>query len=551
MHHRSLLPTVLLALALAAGPVAPAGVAPGFGAAALQAQEGEGEEAFHPSAYLPLDHWAYPLLDHWISTGRVESLSPFTRPYRRMDVARALRELDLSQLTEGERGWLERLRREFRLELDRLAGTAERENYVQASFELGGTLRSQDHRDLLRPVLEGPFSEADAYERLMFAARGRMGPVVGAFRGGRDRRYVNDAQFPDGQVIPRKDFPIFDQSAIRVDDGYTELQTEYARIYFGNMDRDWGPPGALGFVRSGYSYSYEELAYRFGTDRFFLTGNVTALDDARGDTVRYFTSHRLEVRPVENLMLAVTEGMIHGGPSGTFDPALANPLDVWHRGRTTAEDPKNPVGQLDVWWRPTGGLALYGSLVTDATNLGGAGDQCCQLGGLVGAEAGGLLPGWLFRLNVGALQSLVYRGNDGLWEEWSVDDIGLGWDKNDLYLVSLEGQWVGQPGLVLRPRLDVQARGEESEFHGRLRPPGAVMDTFPQILAGEAELTVRPALAGRWHRTVGDGWSVDVEWDVGVNFIRDHRHVAGDDRTELVGRLRAVVRTPRLLFGVE
>jgi hypothetical protein len=75
---------------------------PGLGvgsAVPAGAQEADAERAAEPkrplepftaSPYLPLNDQAYPILEYWIAAGRINSLSPFVKPYRRIDVARAL-----------------------------------------------------------------------------------------------------------------------------------------------------------------------------------------------------------------------------------------------------------------------------------------------------------------------------------------------------------------------------------------------------------------------------------------------------------------------------
>ena len=41
---------------------------------------------FYASPYVQLGSWEYPILDYWISAGRISSLSPFVQPYRRVEV---------------------------------------------------------------------------------------------------------------------------------------------------------------------------------------------------------------------------------------------------------------------------------------------------------------------------------------------------------------------------------------------------------------------------------------------------------------------------------
>jgi hypothetical protein len=444
-------------------------------------------EPFNASPYLPLGHWAYPIVEYWIAAGRVSSLSPFVKPYRRIDVARALADIGEGSLGAGERGWLNRLRSEFAGELSRLGGDPPRPVGMSLELGAGAQYASQTHRDLLRPELDGEFSDSELLEDLRLELEGQAGPVVGAFRLTHHGIYRNDAQFPGGDVVPKTDPGPFDVTA-RSDEAYLELQSRYARLSFGRMYRNWGAPDLPGFLRSGYAYSEEEIGYRIGTDRVFLIGSFASYTDFKSDTAHYVAIHRLEVRPSDDLMLALSQSSVHGGPGQNVDLALINPVSVWQFARRDDDPFHNKSGQLDVWWRTGLGLNLYGSFLADATK-----SEESKLGGSFGMEVSRLAPGLLLRVNLSAVQSLTYRAKllpPSPWEEYSVERIGIGWDKT--------------------------------------------------------ETTIRPALAGRW--LSGGRIPVELEWDLGVNFITDYDHVAGDDRTELVGTLGLMIRSPRWVF---
>ena len=515
--------------------------------------------AFTASAYLPLGHWAYPILAYWIAAGRISDLSPIVKPYRRMDVARAVARLSGGPIESGwEADWLSRLQSEFASELGSLARRTPTEPAADAAVgsgddapgalmiygTLGATYRTQTHRDPLRPELGGTFAADRLLERVMLETEGHIAILAGAFRAGRDGIFLNDAQFPDGRVVAEKRMPVLDELGVRVEEAYLELQTRYARVGFGRMYHDWGLPGIDGLMRSGYAYSEEEISYRFGTALINLSGAIAPFADFAADTARYFSIHQLEIRPSDDFMVTLSESVIHGGPGQSIVFSYINPVGIWSIARGDDDPPRNAVGGLDLWWRAIDGLTLFGSLLADATNSPTSSNSCCQLGGSLGFELAGLLPGWLFRANGSALQSLVYRTTSP-WEIYAVEGIGLGWDKSDIYLATLEAEWFGPAGLRLSPRLDLQWRGE-GDF--RVPPPSQTeLPGFPRILVGTTETTVRPAVAGSWRTPLGKAW-IDLEWDLGLNIISNYRHAERDDRTELVATVRAVVETPRWLI---
>lgn len=502
------------------------------------------KEPFHASPYVPLVSWEYPILNYWITSGRVSSLSPFVQPYRRIDVARALLELDEGDLSGGEEAWLSRLKTHYSAELAQLSADGYREAYLSLELEAGGTAASQMHRDPLRPELDGEFSTTRFLTTLGGEIQGTGGPFAGAARGGYGASYLHDPQFPDGQVVQPRDGLFKESLVFRMEEAYAEFQSRYARLSFGQMYRNWGPPGLDGFLRSDYAYSEPDIGYRFGTDRIFLIGSVASYRDFRSDTSHYVAIHRLEVRPVDDLMLSVSEASVHGGPGQGMDLSLVQPLGIWLLARSDDDPSHNKMAQADVWWRAVSGLTVYGSLLVDAGKRVES-----KFGGSFGMELSRLVPGFLFRTNFTFLESLAYTPNNPTlpWEEYSVERIGVGWDKTDLYLVSLEGEWFARGGLRLRPRLDIQIRGEGDLREQR--PPPETLPDYPRILVGQTETTIRPSVAGTWR----SDWRVPVEvqWDVGVNLIQDYRNSAGADRTEFVGSVGILIRTPRWNWGLD
>jgi len=510
--------------------------------------------AFRASPYLEMGGWEYPILDHWIAAGRLPRLSPYVQPYRRMDVARAIRKLGSQELAPWEKRWLERLERELRPELDILDGKRTETAYAAASLSGGATDWTQTSRDPLRPRLHGTFAKNRVLERFSVDVEAQGGSVAGAVRLVRDGIFRHDAQFPDGRVVAKRNFPLLNESTLRFEEAYAEAQTKYARLFVGRMYRNWGPPHTPGFLLSNYAYSWDQIGYRLGSDRIFVIGAISSFNDFPGDTVRYFAVHRLEWRPRSNLMLALSESIIQGGPNARLDWRILNPVSLWETTTTeTAADQehRNDLAQADAWWRPVDGLVLSGSLIADnSTSLKKTDQSCCGIGGTLEIQLPDVAPGLGLRVQGTALQSLVYHTSSNPWERYLVDGVGLGWDKTDLRLGTLEARWFGVGGLVLEPRIDIQQKGE-SDMHSFAQPPGDSLPGYPRILVGQTETTIRPALAGVWHGGTSGGWAVDLDWDVGIDFIHDFQHVKGASATALVGRLGLQLRTPRLFVGLD
>jgi len=504
------------------------------GPAAAQSSQAAGNGA---SPYLPLDHWAYPALDLWIARGDVTTLSPMTRPYRIADVVRAIDGLPREDLSRIERELSARLLAE--LEPDSHAESRDAIR-LELGFEAGGRYVTQTHPDALQPVLDGRFGDDRVLERFEAGVRAASPYLAGAASLRHDGIYRHDPRFPDGRVTPPRDGPFLDENlSLRLAEAYVEAQIPYLRLSIGRLDRNWGPAPIDGFMRSAQTYSQDEIGYRFGTERIFLIGTIDAPGDFGGDTVRHLAMHRLEVRPSDRLAFAISEAALHGGPDGRFRFELANPVGIWQLALDDEDVPFNKVGQLDAWWRAARGVTLNGSLLADAT---GGGRSCCQMGGSLGIELTRLAPGLRIGAQFSAVESLAYR----TLEEFSIDRVGLGWDKADLWLASLEADWFASPSLVLSPRLDVQRKGE-GDFRQPRPPPDELTDQ-PGILSGIVETSVRPALGGRW--TPPGRWRIVAEWDAGVSTISDYANVEGDDRTEFTGSFAIRLFAPRLVFLV-
>jgi hypothetical protein len=485
------------------------------------------------SEYLSLDHWSYPALELWIARGDITTLSPFTRPYRAEDVRRAVQGVDESGLTTNEA----RIRRRIIAELTAptIADT-EQAGRLTFGLEAGGRFVTQTHPDPLQAVLDGEFGDARVLERLELRASGASRYVAGAVRLRRDGIYSHDPRFPEGQVTSRRDGLVVDDLSMRLEEAYVELQIPFFRFGIGRMDRNWGPAGMDGFIRSTNPYSEDELSYRIGNDRVFLIGSIATPSDFGADTVRHLSMHRLEVRPSDRVAFAVSEAVVHGGPGGRFRFALANPVGIWQIALDESKVPHNKLGQVDLWWSAARGVVLTGSLLADATNREGS---CCQMGGSFGVELANLGSELLVRGRVTFIQSLAYR-TELPWEEYSLSRVGIGWDKADVLLATVSADWLATPSLRISPRLDLQKLGE-GDFR-QLRPPPEDLPDLPRLLLGVTETTVRPALAGSFTRLAATG--IYIDWDVGLSVISNYGNIEGADRTEVTGSVGVRVAMP-------
>ena len=504
------------------------------GARAAEAQGAPTAGRFAASAYLALHHWAYDYLDLLIARGRLPSLPQLVRPYRRADLALALLAAERSgRLGATEGRWVEDLKHELDAEIALVEGRREPEVTFGREFAVGLKGLSQRHRDLLRP--EG---KSALFPIWGLALRGEAPGVAGGFQLRWDGHYLNDPQFPGGRVIEfRECDPFVAECAYRIDDAYVEIQTRYVRLFLGRMPRNWGLAGTHGFLVSSYAYTYDHIGYSFGTSRLSLRGVFAPLSDMGGDTARYFSSHRFDWQIRDNLGLSASESVVYGGVNRRIDLALTNPVNIWEisAARGDLETERNTLGLLELWWRPWKGVVTYGGFLVDNTAVGSpASPSIPQWGAHLGLQMPSLRPTLALRADLSILNSLVYRSSHGLLEHYTVQGLSLGRDLTDAVVASVEGDWFVRPGLIVKPQVRLAWRGQD-DLRLPWPPDGYGHDP---LLVGTTETTIRPAVAGRWRFPYGD-----VEWDAGLNLIKNQDNVVQGWNAKFVGRVQAVWRT--------
>ncbi len=493
-----------------------------------QEEDGKRAASSYSSAYLSLGHWAYDYLDLLIARGRITSLAPMVRPYRRIDVAAAVLEAEADrQLSRVEMEWAAAVKQELAEEVELVRGRRLQDIGLGGELAVGAKALSQTHRDPLRP--EG---DKKLFATIRFDLQGEAPGVAGALRLRWDNHYLNDPQFPDGRAIERRQCdPIIQECGYRVEEGYVELQLPYVRLFFGRMYRNWGLQSIDGLLVSDYAYSYDHVGYRFGSERVALTGLYAPFSDFAGDTARHFSSHRFDWMIADNLAISVSESVVYGGENRRIDFNLTNPVGIWEISGSPEGAERNALGQAEVWWRIFDDLVTYGAFMVDNTSVGdeqsGKSSGFVQYAGAVGVMLPTLASNLALRTDVTVVSSLAYRSRVARWQYYALDNIGLAHDKTDAIVVAVQGDWYLRSRLLLKPRLDLMWKGEADLTDDW--PDDAFTD-YDRLLVGTVETTVRPSLGGRW----GSRY-LDARWDLGLNLVKDKGHESRDWEAEFVG----------------
>jgi hypothetical protein len=484
------------------------------------------------SPYVPLAYWGMPYVEHFIARRELVDPAPLTRPLRASDLVSALQAMDTTALSTAERGVVRRIVADLE--------TKEQGPVGRVEGHLGAAAATTALRDPLE-IGRGPGMPSRA-----------AGPSRGFASGGLDLRLsfgplilvthpVFDTRLKfDPDYEGKKDRAIAGRPA----EAYLSAQWRYAEVFFGSLDRNWGPPAVQSLLLSPAPYSYDHLGLSLGTKGLRLEAVLTQLDDVN-DTAgvpehRYFVAHRLVLHPPGRTSVALWEGEVLAGPGRQLEPWYANVLNLGLLAQYDQGSPGNSLVGLDVQ-TGVGGSAFFASVLLDDIQVDRGGgpssgnNEPSSYGATIGAQGAIGPAAWTaFYTRVA---NLTYRTPNPA-EALERRGVGLGRNFSDYDQVTLRGSLLTGPGALLTPEVTFLRQGE-GDF--RLPyPPVAAYDTTPAFLAGTAERTLRLALGARLDRRrwslVGDG---------GVHLVRNAGHVQGASETRWVGSLQVTFRFKR------
>lgn len=491
---------------------------------------GRAAAAQSASPYLPLGHWATPYIEHLITRGVVVDPSPLSRPWRQADIIRALGAADTLQLTVGERRMLGRIVADLT--------PAEQGPWGRADGDLRVSVASNALRDPLElgrgvPARDG--GPTRGFIAGSLALQARFGPVVAVTHPRFDTRLRYD---PDYQG--KKDRFI----AGRTDEAYLSAQWRYGEIFFGSMDRNWGPPALQGLLISSSPYSYDHFGITIGTPGLHLEGLITQLDDM-ADTSgtpnhRFLVAHRLVFHPPGRTSIALWEGEILAGPGRLLEPTYANILTLGLLQEYDQGTKTNSLLGADVA-TAFGGTTLFGSLLIDDFQIDHSTDSLSgnneppSYGLTLGAQGGVGSIGWTaFYTRVA---NLTYRTPNPA-EAVIRQGVGLARNASDYDQVTVRGSLLTGPGVLLAPELTLVRQGQ-GDF--RLPYPATAQYFKTQtFLSGIVQRTLRLALGARID---GRAWALDA--NAGVHFMHNVGHVTGATLTRFVGQIGLTWRFQR------
>jgi hypothetical protein len=470
------------------------------------------------SPYLPLSHWATPYLEHLIARGAIADPSPLNRPFAQADVVRVLSAADTTRLGGAER----RVVRAILASLGR--PPTDGKPWARMDGNVAATGASHARRDPLRAAGPGHGTAAGG-----LAIQALLGPVAVVTHPYFDTRLKYDPDY-DG----KKDRVIAGRTA----EAYVDARWRFGELFFGSLDRNWGPPALEGLIVSPSPYSYDHLALSLGTRRIQLQGIVTELDDlpdtAGVSNHRFLIAHRLLWRPSNATTLGFWEGAIAAGRARTLEPWFANILNLGLLVEYDRNVNVNSLLGVDFESRLRG-VKLFAQVLLDDIQIdrkAASDKEPPSYGVTLGAETvvhGAVMTGFYTQV-----ANLTYRTPNPA-EAVESRLVGLGRNFSDYDQVTLRASVLAGPGVLLQPEATLLRQGE-GDF--RLPyPPVASYGTTRTLFAGVVERTVRLAMGAAWQR---GAWG--LSGNGGVHFIHNAGHVTGASDTKWVGSLTLAYR---------
>jgi hypothetical protein len=480
------------------------------------------------SPYVPIDDIAYTYVDALMARGSLRPLSALERPY----TAGTIRTAVDSALARGPSpvmtGYLRALEASLeRYEL-RSAGDQAGDTIpfrAKASFDVYATGESSARRELM---LADTRDDVEPGSSGYFVFGG--GNLTGTVRAILDNRLNRDPDFTG-----KKDRKI----AGRTQDGYVGGQWKYAEIAFGRVSRNWGPVSLDGLQLSGAPFTYDHLFTRFGTDRLHVSSVIARLENSvlspGVESSRYFSIHRLSYRK-GRYEGALSEGYIYTGVGRGLEFSLINPFNVYSLSWRNERVDGNLSMGFESTWR-AGRFGTYsGHLLIDDLQIDKCDTTCNEPSsyGLTLTADGLPLSGdqrWFASYT--RVSNLAYH-TPNVSERYAIFGIGLGRAYSDYDELRVGADIAVLPRTPLKLYVAHRRQGE-----GDYRAPyPAVADysTTPIFLSGVVWTTNRIGLSG----ASSVGRRLQISGDVGINQVRNRRHLVGNDITVFEGRMKLV-----------
>ncbi len=490
------------------------------------------------SAFLPSEDPAYELVERLQRRGYLAELNPSLRPYSYGALRDALEKTDLALLSPIEAEW--------HAQLNALVGQDHDDADLITRFGVAANVMQSSSRryDPLRPLQTKPFVDP----RVEFSAVMGWQNFAAASGLTHDMFYDRD---PDGLDVVNRFF-------MRGENAYMGFTSRFFDIHIGRFGTHWNRVGIEAPLIGDDVRQYDKVALRVGSERLSLRsvyGELDNLDSVGvfsgrgfkdGNVRRFVFAHRIDWKPVSKLTLTFFEGDLVSGANAGLSLRYLQPFHVVFFEQDNT--PKNFENNLMVGGgfhyhhgrlSATGQFILDDVVILDRSTVKEEGRlEPATSQSSLHLTLANVRPNIDVGLSTVLVSSMSYR-TDQKEGQWSYAQRSLATPFSDYAHLKLFADWYADDvamGLTLKPAIHILAQGtgdfrddfDKSYESGRL---------LPAFLSGTESVTLRPALGidyriyNLWTDAYGSsrGWEFYLTADLGVNLIRDYRHVKGNN----------------------
>ncbi|MBA3258899.1 MAG: hypothetical protein H0T68_05455 [Gemmatimonadales bacterium] len=355
-----------------------------------------------------------------------------------------------------------------------------------------------------------------------------FGNFVVATRPAAEPRIADDPEWPG-----RRDLELI----WRFPEAYLGAQFKHVTLFYGQMERNWGPAAIAGIGVSDYAYPQAEAAIELGTETFRLHALARTLEDeidGTGSRIhRYFFAHRIGVRVSRRLHLALWETTVIAGRDREFDARYRNPLTlVLLANQYGLGLDGNVLVGLDARWHVAGRTLLEAQVALDDFQYE---DDLYPNRYAFTLAASGPLGGRLaWRALYTQASSLAFRTVDPL-ENFTTGGVGLGRSFADLDQFTATVSVPGGTRWLFRPELTLLRQGE-GRIGDPFPPPGSAGSRVPTLFIGTVERTWRAAIG-----VTGRRGPLELHANAGFHHVVNAGNQRGRTVDRFEGRLQATL----------
>jgi len=487
---------------------------------------------------LPVQDYSYQLIERLQRRGYLTELNPTAQPYTYNQVRTAIGKVDRTLLSANSMEWISQLEAMMGDDLD------PGEWLGRYSIEAGLTQSSTPRKDPLRP-LDG---SAQVFPHVSMGAQFNWDNFVAASGFTLDQYYDKD---PDGLDVVNRWY-------IRGEDSYLGFSSTYFDVHIGRFSSHWNRSGIEAPLIGKQVQQYDKIQFRIGTDRISLRsvyGELDNLDSTNqfsgrgfrdGSIRRFVFAHRIDWKPLPSLTLSAFEGDLISATHGNMSLKYLQPLHVVFFEQDNT--PKNFENNLMVGaglHLQKGSFSLSGQVIIDDVVVyerkkvkqeGRLEPSTAQITGFM--TYADVFPSTDLGLSLAIVSSNSYR-TDQKEGQWTYAQRSLATLFSDYVHLRLFADWYGVKsmlnGLILRPNLHLlaQGTGDYRQDFTKKYPNGRML---PAVLSGQETVTLRPSIELDYRfldikkRQNGSVNSLEifVQADLGLNFIRNNRHLKGE-----------------------